>query len=229
MSVKYYLVGGSVRDELLSIKSNDLDYAVEAQNYNEMRDSIISRGGEIFLERPEFFTIRAKVPNFGCADFTLCRKDGFYSDCRHPDHVDVGTILEDLARRDATINAIAKDENGNLIDPFDGAYDIRMKLIRAVGEAKDRVEEDPLRLLRYVRFCITKDMHLHTDIRILLGDGKYIRMLQTLSVERIYEELKKCFLHNTAQTLEILEIYPKLRTFLFTRTPIKLVPKIFAE
>ncbi len=102
--VKIYLVGGSIRDQLLGLKSKDLDYAVEAGSYEEMRD-YIKENGKIFLETPEYLTIRAHLKNGEPADFVLCRKDGEYSDGRRPDKVTPGTLYDDLARRDFTVNA----------------------------------------------------------------------------------------------------------------------------
>ena len=111
--MKIYQVGGSVRDEFLNIKSKDIDYAVEADSFGDMRKYMIDNGYNIFLETPQYFTIRAKFPdshecNHLVADFALCRIDGQYSDGRRPDKVHRATIHEDLSRRDFTINAIAK-------------------------------------------------------------------------------------------------------------------------
>src|SRR3990167_10022522 len=119
--VKFFLTGGFLRDRLLNIPSKDLDYAVEASSYQEMKQAIIERDGEIFLETEKYLTIRARIPKFGAADFVLCRKDGTYiKDRRRPDFVEIGTLFDDLSRRDATINALAEDENGNIIDFFNG-------------------------------------------------------------------------------------------------------------
>src|SRR6187431_1537064 len=108
--INYYLVGGYVRDEILGVQSKDIDFAVEAKSYDAMKEDILRRGMTIFQERPQFFAIRARHPQMGGVDFTLCRKDGFYSDYRHPDDVRIGDIYDDLARRDFTVNAIARKE-----------------------------------------------------------------------------------------------------------------------
>src|SRR4051812_9903063 len=109
---KIYLVGGAVRDKIMNITPKDLDYSIECESFDAMRQYIIDRGGTIFLETPQYFTIRAKVPELGAADFVLCRRDGMYKDNRRPETVEVGTIFDDLARRDFTMNAIAIDEQG---------------------------------------------------------------------------------------------------------------------
>jgi tRNA nucleotidyltransferase (CCA-adding enzyme) len=215
---KIYQVGGSLRDELIdpSIKAKDLDFAVEAGSFDEMRQVILNRGGVIFLETEIYLTIRAKVPDLGCADYVLCRKDGAYSDNRRPDSVSVGTIYDDLARRDLSINAIAKNAStGEIIDPHNGRKDIENRLLRCVGDPVDRFTEDSLRLLRLIRFSITKGFQIEKETEDCLYDGKIISLLKNVSSERIREELIRCFAHNTLKTLELLEKYRLLRFELF--------------
>lgn len=214
MSVKFYLVGGAVRDKLLGLESKDMDYAVEAPSYQDMIAAIKERGGEIFLEKPEYATVRAKVPNLGTADFVLCRKDGYYSDGRRPDSVAPGTLLDDLSRRDFTINAMAIDEAGKIIDPFNGQNDLKNKEIKCVGNAKDRLTEDSLRMLRAIRFAITKDMTISEDIDWFMYYGNP-ELIKNVSVERIREELYKCFKHNTPKTLHYLQAYHCMTEIIF--------------
>lgn len=203
--VKYYLVGGSVRDELLGMKSKDLDYSCEAPSYAAMLDDIRRRGGEIFVENPEFLTVRAKVPQLGACDFVMCRKDGAYIDGRRPEEVIPGTLYDDLARRDFTVNAIAKDEDGNYIDPFGGQKDLKHRLLRCVGNPEDRFAEDYLRLLRAIRFSITKGLTLDGSVCVCLNNKRICGGLRSISVERIREELDKCFRHDTIKTLQVLD------------------------
>lgn len=203
--IKLYQVGGYVRDEILGIKSKDIDYAVEASSYDEMK-SYIQEKGTIFLEKPEYLTIRAKIGKETC-DYVLCRKDGPYKDGRHPEEVYPGTIYDDLARRDFTMNAIAKCEDGTYIDPYGGIRDIHDMRIRCVGNAEDRFSEDALRMLRAIRFCITKDFHFDDDIRVALYNQELIDLLDTIPVERMYDELSKCFKHNTPNTMILLSCY----------------------
>lgn len=225
--VKFYKVGGVVRDQLLGIPSKDLDLAVEASSYGEMKGAILERGGEIFLERPEFFTIRGRLPEVGAADFTLCRKDGFYSDQRRPDSVSVGTIYDDLSRRDFTCNAIAQDEDGKYIDPYDGQGDIEFKMLRAVGSPHDRFKEDPLRILRAVRFAITKSFIFDDELHdILTNNRAVVRLIKSVAKERVYEELKKCYLFDTRLTLMFFDYYSYVERVIFENFPIKLEPKI---
>jgi len=226
MSIKIYLVGGTLRDQLLGLSiGKDLDYAVEAPSYEAMRDYILANGGTIWQEREQYLTIRAKMPKLGDADFVLCRRDGFYSDGRRPDNVTVGTIYDDLARRDFTMNAIAQDvETGEYIDPHNGRTAITVGLIRCVGNSFDRFNEDPLRMLRAIRFSITKDFQIVNETEVCLYNDKLINKLNTVSVDRVRDELTKCFKANSYKTLLALNKFGRLTYTLF-----KLYPQLWLK
>lgn len=214
MTIQLYKVGGAVRDEFLGVKSKDIDFAVEAQSYEHMRDYIASNG-KIFLEKPEFFTIRAKLNGLD-ADFVMCRKEHGYSDGRRPDSVSAGDIYDDLSRRDFTVNAIAiKVDDNSVIDPHRGVEDLQKRVVRCVGKAHERFSEDSLRMIRAVRFHITKDFWLHIDICDALENKELLSKLENVSKERIREELNRCFKHNTLATLMAFERFPKLRNVIF--------------
>lgn len=208
MTVKLYEVGGAVRDRFIGRINKDIDYAVEASSYEEMKEHILATGGVIFLESPQYVTIRAKWSHLSLGkqtpcDFTLCRKESGYSDGRHPDHIEPGTILEDLARRDFTMNAIAINvESLSIIDPYGGIDDIDKKIIRTVGETKDRFKEDSLRMLRALRFSITLGFDITESIK------KYISSfgdeIENVSSDRIREELYKMFSHDTIKSIDLI-------------------------
>jgi tRNA nucleotidyltransferase/poly(A) polymerase len=237
--VRLYQVGGFIRDTILRSNSKfvirtgfkfhkDLDFAVEAKSYADMREYILAEGGKIYLETPEFFTIRARLPLIGDADFVLCRKESGYSDGRHPDHVEMGTIYDDLTRRDFTMNAIAYDVNsGNYIDPHNGMKDIDAAIIRAVGDAESRMNEDPLRLLRAIRFRVTLPVSfsIHPQIGECLHNPMLIsKLTNTVSTDRIREEIGRMFSHNTYVSMQTLSEYPYLFKSLFCNTGIWLKP-----
>lgn len=149
------------------------------------------------------------VPGMGAADFVLPRIDGSYADGRRPDSVSVGTLADDLARRDFTMNAISIDENGDYIDPYNGRDDIANRLIRCVGVAHDRFHEDALRLLRAIRFSITKGFGFHLDVHKCLMDVSLAeRLASNVTEERKREELHRCFAADTPETLNLLRQYP---------------------
>jgi tRNA nucleotidyltransferase/poly(A) polymerase len=226
-----YSVGGCVRDELLGIKSNDYDFCfVIKQDKNEklsveegfelMKDWLKSEGFQIFLETPTMVTIRAKFPNEWkylnkkeysffyqgkTADFVLARKELSYdTDSRKP-VVTIGNLEDDLIRRDFTINAMARDLDGNLIDLFNGQQDLQERILRTPKEAKLTILEDPLRFLRALRFCITRDLKIHNDIiDAMCNETIQDKFVNVVSLDRIREELTKMFKHSTLRTLKLL-------------------------
>jgi len=225
-SVRLYMVGGYVRDKLLGVKSKDIDYAVVAPSYDDMKAEILRRGGTIFLEKPEYLTIRARLPDIGAADFVLCRKDGAYIDGRRPEEVQPGGLYDDLRRRDFRMNAIAMNEEGQYIDPFGGREDLKDGVIRCVGKTKDRFTEDYLRMLRAIRFAVTKDMSLSGEIMDCLRSSVYAANLRNVAVERVREEMLKCFRHNTLYTLKLLEAFPLVRWAVLDGTGLWLKPTL---
>lgn len=226
MTVKFYKVGGCVRDIFFGRRSKDIDFAVEAPSFEAMENALKERGVEIFLSKPEFLTVRGKCPKNGAVDFVLCRKDGVYSDGRRPDSVEAGTLLDDLSRRDFTMNAMAEDEEGRLIDPLGGAQDIGNCVLRCVGKTEDRLGEDPLRMLRAIRFAIVYDLRM--DLRL----DRYLRsknsgdLLRGVSVERQREELGKALEYDTLKTLDALQRFKKIRSALFESEVLWLKPTL---
>jgi tRNA nucleotidyltransferase/poly(A) polymerase len=207
--MKIYEVGGAVRDELLNVPYKDVDYAVETGSFDEMKMALRDMGFSFYLVEPEYFTIRAKAPKASklgnkskVVDFVLCRKDGPSKDGRRPDYVEPGTIYDDLARRDFTINAIARDtDTGEFIDPHGGIGDLERKILRFVGDPMLRIVEDGLRVLRALRFWITKELVIDPETKEALNSKEATVMLHSVSVERIREELHKMFSHNTILSL----------------------------
>lgn len=243
-----YLVGGYVRDEILGVKSKDIDYSVvlddgdfvprrtrsgklfQDEPFDVMVNLLEEKGFRIFLKTREHLTVRAQFPRYNghpavirygpaglTADFVLARKEGKYSDGRRPDSVQAGTLMDDLARRDFTMNAIAKDEEGNYIDPFNGRQDIEDGVIRAVGDPFDRLYEDALRAVRAVRFAVTTGFHIAPDLEAALDDREICNQVQwKISDERIQAELSKMFRYNTISSLYELSKRNRLTTAMFS-------------
>lgn len=216
-------VGGHVRDTIMGLASKDKDYVVVAPSYQAMKEYLEDEGYRIYREEPEFFTIRAKHPNGDDADFVWARREGRYSDGRHPDWVEPATLEEDLARRDFTMNAIARLEDGTFVDPFNGWNDISNRKIICVGNAEDRMSEDPLRMLRALRFSITKGMVIGNAIDAILWEYEHIT-LRGVSAERIRDELYKMFAHDTLLTLMYTTKYKKMFQDIFSNYSIWLEP-----
>lgn len=214
MKLKLYQVGGSVRDKLIDplSKPKDIDYAVECSSFQVMKDTLISRGFRVFLEKPEFLIVRAKCPKTGeVYDFSMCREDGVYSNARHPDTVKPCNIYTDLSRRDFTVNAIAITEEQEVLDPYDGQSDIETRTLRCVGIAKERLQEDSLRILRAFRFAVTKGFTFSEDLRQALHDPNLYVLLKSVSKERKMEELVKMMNGSeyTIKTLQLLAEFPR--------------------
>jgi len=210
--MKIYEVGGCVRDEILGIPTKDVDFVVEAESYEVMRNHLVEQGFKIHVEKPEFVTIRCGVPKghllYGRtkdADFVLARKDGTYSDGRRPDFVEPGTLMDDLARRDFTMNAIAKDpKTGEYIDPFGGQEDLEKSQLRFVGIPEDRITEDGLRVMRGLRFAVTKGLTIDEPTWEVLTGELAFQQLSGVAIERIRDELEKMLVFDSMETVRLL-------------------------
>ncbi len=155
-----YTVGGCVRDMLLGRTPHDVDFTTNA-NPDEILECF--REYKTFELGKKFGTISVLKDNV-IYEITTYRIDGVYSDARHPDKVEFSRNLrDDLARRDFTINAMAMDKYGNLVDIFGGKDDLDNKLIRAVGDAEKRFSEDALRIFRALRFSAKLGFHIEKN------------------------------------------------------------------
>lgn len=238
---KFYKVGGKIRDELLGLQSKDIDYvavpSIEllrkgfdiTQTFNELSRYLAEHQYQIFLETPAMYTIRAKFPKGHAhegvvADFVLARKEiGYKKGTREP-IVIPGSLIDDLARRDFTCNAIAKDEQGVIHDPFYGQYDIENRILHTPISGDITFDDDPLRLLRAIRFHITKGFEIDEPIKDYITNFDYKNKFQVVSEERIREELYRCFHHDTLLTLKVLNNFSNLRDYIFTETYLWLKP-----
>ena len=179
---KLFKVGGCVRDTFLGIDSKDIDFTFVLDNLNQtveqgftdMETWMIERGFKIFLSTPDMFTIRAKFPkgdpNEGLvADFVMARKEiGYVEGTRRP-IISLGTLHDDLIRRDFTVNAIAMSEDGQIIDPFMGVDDIKKKILITPLDPIITLMDDPLRLIRALRFAITKNFKISQEILLIFS------------------------------------------------------------
>lgn len=155
---KAYFVGGCVRDELMGKKPHDYDLVTNATP--EALHKIFSKFSNVSKNAEQFGVTIVLIPNpvqvddlepsYMEVEIATFRKD--VSKGRHPEVSLEATLEEDASRRDFTINAMYEDKDGNIIDPFEGQKDIEQRTLRFVGDPKERLEEDPLRAFRFVRF-----------------------------------------------------------------------------
>lgn len=181
-----YVVGGCVRDASMKRDPHDWDITTSAkpdQVEKVFEDHKIIETG---LKHGTVTVMR----NGEGYEITTYRIDGDYSDGRHPDSVAfTGDVVEDLKRRDFTMNAIALDNNGDVVDPFDGCSDIYSRKVRAVGSPVDRFNEDALRIMRAIRFAAVFDFEIDDETKWAIF--KLYPNLKKVSKERINAELIK--------------------------------------
>lgn len=186
-----WIVGGWVRDHLSGRKPKELDVATNLRPA-EVK-SIFPRS---LMVGEKYGTVRVRIddPNDGDAiwEVTTLREDGGYGDGRRPDNVNFGSNIEiDLSRRDFTINAMAINKDGDVIDPHGGRKDLASGIVRSVGNAEERIGEDGLRLIRAFRFLEQGGAKLRVlDGNLSIAISSNTRMLERISKERIWSELK---------------------------------------
>jgi tRNA nucleotidyltransferase (CCA-adding enzyme) len=188
-----YLVGGSVRDMFMHKAPHDWDMCTNATT-EQMKD--LSEKYDIFTTAigEKHGTITFYINNVGY-EITTYRIDGNYSDGRHPDSVTFTTsLIEDLSRRDFTMNAIAMNPIiGEIVDPFVGVKDIESKRLVAVGDAEKRIQEDSLRMLRALRFAIKGFI---IDAALEEAIHRNVELINKVSKERITDEFRKMLTMN---------------------------------
>lgn len=179
-------VGGAVRDFLLGKPATDIDIATSA--YPQEVKKIFSNTVDLGTEHGTVLVLMNHEP----IEVTTFRLESNYSDHRRPDEVHfVRSLEEDLKRRDFTINALALTREGELIDLYDGERDLKNKVIRAVGLASDRFQEDALRMIRAVRFSSVLGFRIEEEtIRAISMNAAQMKFI---SVERIKIEMDKLF------------------------------------
>ncbi len=201
-----YAVGGCARDFLLDKKPKDWDITTNAE------PSEIEKIFPHSFYNNKFGTVTVQTGSEDDAlknvEITTYRIDIAYSDSRHPDEVKFTPDLkEDLARRDFTINAMAIISHGKkleVIDPFNGQADIRNKIIRAVGDADTRFNEDALRMLRAIRFAV--QLNFKIEENTFFAIKKNSELLQNISKERVRDEFIKMILSdNPAEAIFLLK------------------------
>ena len=206
-----YVVGGCVRDSLLGKEPKDWDICTPAIPEQTMK---FFEGGHIIETGLQHGTITL-ILNHKPFEITTYRVDGIYTDNRRPDKVEfVRDLKEDLSRRDFTINAMAYNPKTGLTDFFNGVSDLENKVIKCVGDANKRFQEDALRIMRAMRFASVLGFEIHTDTSKAMFDNK--KLLNNIAVERIADELNKMIIGNGIKNIllqhtpVITEVIPEI-------------------
>ena len=180
-----YAVGGAVRDSLLGKEPFDWDVTTSA-----LPEQVMERFGDAAIPTGLKHGTVTVLRDGERIEVTTYRKDGDYADHRHPVAVEfTPSLKEDLQRRDFTVNAIALSWDGIVIDPFDGQSDLAAGVLRAVGDAEQRFEEDALRILRGLRFASVLDFAVEEQSALAMRAKK--ELLREIAAERVLEELTK--------------------------------------
>ncbi len=229
MKYQLYKVGGCVRDKLLGVESKDIDYTVVLENPTVwdptwvtrlFANELESQGFEVFLVYESSFIVRAKFPKGHkdeglVADFVIARKEvGYIPGTRQP-IVELGTLYDDLLRRDFTVNALAEDSDGKIIDYFGGLRDLHNEVLRTPVHPTITFNDDPLRILRAFRFACTKGFTMHVDIIQTIMN--YRGDFSVVSTERVDQEINKMLKHDTYETLYLLNELKVLNIELYSQ------------
>tara|TARA_R110000796_G_scaffold1759_6_gene7216 strand:+ start:900 stop:1628 length:729 start_codon:yes stop_codon:yes gene_type:complete len=230
MKHEIFEVGGCVRDEILGVSTKDIDFTFVLGNTNmtvdqgwdEMLTFLNSQGFKIFLETKDCFTVRAMFPKGHqheslVADFVMARKEvGVIAGTRKP-ILELGSLSDDLRRRDFTVNALAKDINGVIIDEWNGINDLKEMVLKTPLDPIITLADDPLRLLRALRFSITKEFRIDKSLmEAMLQPGLLKKLQDVVSQERIRAEIQKMMKHDTVKSIKLIQAVPGLLEVIFT-------------
>lgn len=190
-----YLVGGYVRDYLLGVTSFDVDIATDAlpKDIHRIFNSIKNNYGSVNI----------KVDKLN-VDITTFRKDLNYVNRRPSKVVYINNLIDDLERRDFTINAICMNKNGKIIDLLNGCKDLDRRTIKMIGSIDVKLKEDPLRIMRAIRFACILDFKIEDELYEKIKEYSYL--VGDLSKERIKNELDKILISkNYKYGLELMK------------------------
>lgn len=198
---KLYLVGGTVRDYLLDIPLVDMDAVTDAKP-DEMKEFLPDANYSF----AKFGSISLKIDKKVKFDITTLREEKSYNDARHPGEIHfIKDLSIDVKRRDFTVNALYLDENLKVIDYVGGEKDLKNRILRMIGDPIKRLEEDPLRIFRAIRFA--SDYLLTIDKELDEAISKSVKYIDRLNIEKIKLDLKKCHSSSKEKVLGYFKKY----------------------
>lgn len=196
-----YLVGGTVRDYLLGKELTDMDAVTDATPIE-----VVAFLANVDTTFAQLGSLKYKTPDGIKFDITTLREESAYLDSRHPSQI---TFVKDLAidykRRDFTINAMYMDSNLNIIDYCNGQKDLENHILRMVGDPDKRLKEDPLRILRAIRFYLVFNLEFDKKLKEAMTDRFYL--LNNITDAKIRQELDKIGLHDDIDVYKKKDIF----------------------
>ena len=195
-----YLVGGTVRDYLLNIELTDMDAVTDATP-EEMK--VFLKDACYTFER--FGSVSLKVDNIKF-DITTMREEESYQDSRHPRQIKfIKDLSTDVKRRDFTVNALYLDKDLKPIDFVGGISDLNNHILRMVGNPENRLKEDPLRIIRALRFSIDYDLTIEEELDKAIRNN--IALIKKLNIEKVKQDIKKIKSDNKQKISQIFVDY----------------------
>ncbi len=179
-----FFVGGSVRDFLLYEEFFDVDLVTNATP-KDMKEFLTD--ADFTFEKFGFVKVKFEGERF---DVTTLRIEEEYEDFRHPKAIRFTTKLEeDVLRRDFTINGLYMDTNLKVYDFVNGVNDLNNKVIKMIGDPLKRIKEDPLRIIRAIRFSLTYNFDIDSELKSAILQS--VSLLESLNIEKIKQDIKK--------------------------------------
>ena len=196
---KLYLVGGTVRDFLLGVELTDMDAVTDATP-EEMKDFLVDANYTF----EKYGSVSIKPDKKVKFDITTMRAETSYQDSRHPSEIKfVKDLSVDVKRRDFTINALYLDADLKVIDYVDGQKDLENRTLRMIGDPNIRLKEDPLRIIRAIRFAADHSLSLDKELEEAIKNN--VGELNNLNPEKVHQDLKKCKPESESIVLQYLQ------------------------
>ena len=201
LKLELFAVGGCVRDEILGRPVKDYDFATKSPP-DDIERAIVTAGKRVYTVGKRFGTLAFKDSQSGMVEITSFREEQYTPGSRKPTVAFVDSIDGDLSRRDFTMNALAMGADGQLVDMHGGVKHMMQRLICCVGDPVERFSEDPLRIVRAVRFAVELEFQLEENMKKALQAKSYL--LLSISKERLVTEIDKMFNVSPARSCMLL-------------------------
>ena len=196
-----YMVGGTVRDYLMGLQLDDMDVVTDATP--EDIKKFLPDASYVFAR---FGSVSYKTEKKVKFDITTLREEKGYEDARHPNKIHfVKDLSIDVKRRDFTVNALYMNSKLEVIDYVNGQEDLKNRTLRMVGNPDIRIKEDPLRIIRALRFSIDYKLNIDSELDTAIRNN--ISLLEKLNIEKIRQDIRKIKNKDSASISKLFEEY----------------------